>query len=561
MTEKIRNAMAVFEEDAAAGGQLLRSAMGADHKDFLLAAATLLKGQPESRGSQEVLKLLAASDQAVRQMSDPDLFSKEESIELARRVAGIEPQLDTKLVRLLPGRNGTASESATAATVERTLELLEAVSKCARILPALTHLLHDPNPRLRAKAALLMGRRVQNTQLVEGQMQGSDARVRANAIESLWGEKAMTASGVLWSAVKDKNNRVVGNALLGLYQARENGAVPRILKMAVDSAPLFRATAAWVMGQTADPRFLPVLEKLARDLYASVRKNAAKSTGLIRQSMGAAADNLQLRVLRSEQGEYQSVWIQAIGPDGATIRGLLPSQFVVWNGQNLVTDYEVIEHNTPGNVVAGLAVCREGALPAVTAGLEEKTPEHLWAITQIVSGGGEAADMAPAVYLADPNKLKATVADPPSKVLAGVETLAAIKSLLPAIIKIPGTRHLILFPESGFDSPTEIEPHIASATKHKVAIHAIVAGSPGNSLKSICDRTGGILVAIGDDADLGAEFQQLYSALSNHYVIRYRGEPAEGGATTVLRVQVYSGQGQGECSTAVTAATLSSVSA
>jgi hypothetical protein len=329
----------------------------------------------------------------------------------------------------------------------------------------------------------------------------------------------------------------------------------------VDSAPLFRATAAWVMGQTADPRFLPVLEKLARDLYASVRKNAAKSTGLIRQSMGAAADNLQLRVLRSEQGEYQSVWIQAIGPDGATIRGLLPSQFVVWNGQNLVTDYEVIEHNTPGNVVAGLAVCREGALPAVTAGLEEKTPEHLWAITQIVSGGGEAADMAPAVYLADPNKLKATVADPPSKVLAGVETLAAIKSLLPAIIKIPGTRHLILFPESGFDSPTEIEPHIASATKHKVAIHAIVAGSPGNSLKSICDRTGGILVAIGDDADLGAEFQQLYSALSNHYVIRYRGEPAEGGATTVLRVQVYSGQGQGECSTAVTAATLSSVSA
>jgi hypothetical protein len=547
MTEKIRAAMAAFEEDAAAGGQLLRSAMGADHKDFLLAAATLLKGQPESRGSQEVLKLLAASDQAVKQMSDPDLFSKEESVELARRVASIEPQLDTKLVRLLPGRSGTASESASAGTVERTLELLEAVSKCARILPALTHLLHDPNPRLRAKAALLMGRRVQNTQLVEGQMQGSDARVRANAIESLWGEKAMAASSVLWSAVKDKNNRVIGNALLGLYQARENGAVPRILKMAVDSAPLFRATAAWVMGQTADPRFLPVLEKLARDLYASVRKNAAKSTALIRHSMGAAADNLQLRVLRSEQGEYRSVWIQAFGPDGATIRGLLPSQFVVWNGPNLVTDYEVIEHNTPENVVAGLALCREAAVPAVTAGLEQKTPEHLWAITQFLSGGGEAADVAPAVYLADPNKLKATMADPPSKVMAGVETLAAIKSLLPAIIKIPGSRHLILFPESAFDAPTEIEPHIALAIKHRVAIHAIVAGSPADSLKSICSRTGGIVAAIGDDADLGAEFQQLYSALSNHYLIRYREDPAEGGATTVLRVQVYSGQGQGEC--------------
>ena len=558
MTEKIRKAMEVCEEDPSAGGKQLRELMSTGMEEFLRAAAEL-KNESESRGSAEILKLLASSDQALKHMSDPDLFSKDESVELARRLASVEPQLDTKLVRLLPGRSSTDPESTTSAAVERTLELLDAVSKCARIVPGLTHLLQDPNPRLRAKAALLMGRRVQNTHMVESQMYGPDARVRANAIESLWGEKAMAATSVLWSAAKDKNNRVVGNALLGLYQAKDTGAITRILSMAVDSKPLFRATAAWVMGQTVDPRFLPVLEKLGKDLYASVRKNAAKATALIRDSMGTP-DNLQLRLLRSEQGEQRSIWIQVSGPDDEVLRGLLPSQFIVSNDQRLVTDYEVVEHNTGEIVIAGLAVCGDAALRAVTASLEQKVPEHLWAIAQFQPGSGETADIAPAVYLTDPNKLKASIAEP-ANVNAGSGTLAAIKSLLPEMVKIQGSRRLILFPESAPDPGAEIEPHIASAIKHGVAIHAIVNGSPADWLKNVCDKTGGILVTLRDDVDLAVEFQRLYSGLTNHYRIRYRDDPAENAAAPVLKIQVYCGQGRGECSTSITASSPALVSA
>src|SRR5205823_15021061 len=132
---------------------------------------------------------------------------------------------------------------------------------------------------------------------------------------SLWGGTGPSASGVLWSAVKDTNNRVAGNALLGLYQLRDQNAAGHIIAMAADPQPLFRATAAWTMGQTSDPRFLPSLEKLARDLYASVRKNAVKSRDSI-EALTNTETSLQLQVLRQQGAAHRRrmVSIQALGP-------------------------------------------------------------------------------------------------------------------------------------------------------------------------------------------------------------------------------------------------------
>src|SRR5262249_13570005 len=162
------------------------------------------------------------------------------------------------------------------------LELLEVVSFCARLVPPLTRLLGDPNPRLRAKAALLLGRSVQNSRLIEICLQQQDPRVRANVIESLWSGANASSTSVLRSAAKDPDNRVVGNALWGLYQLQDRSAASLMIAMGADPRPSFRASAAWTMGQTAHPRFLPALDKLARDLFAPVRKNASKALENIR---------------------------------------------------------------------------------------------------------------------------------------------------------------------------------------------------------------------------------------------------------------------------------------
>src|SRR5207253_4667933 len=108
----------------------------------------LVESERDAPGYQLLMTLLTRSDQLVNQLCDPDAFSKEASIELARQLVVFDPKLDTRLVRLLPGRDRTLSSPADCATIERVLELLEVVSFCARIVPPLARLLGDPNPRL-----------------------------------------------------------------------------------------------------------------------------------------------------------------------------------------------------------------------------------------------------------------------------------------------------------------------------------------------------------------------------------------------------------------------------
>src|SRR5260370_19854081 len=131
MTEQIELAMQVCADDRPAGRLALQSLMDEDRATFLRAALAL-RSDPDAAGYEELMKLLAQSDELARQLCDPDSFTREASIELARQMGQFEPQLDTKLVRLLPGRDGAVSDSANSAAIERILELLDVVSPSAR---------------------------------------------------------------------------------------------------------------------------------------------------------------------------------------------------------------------------------------------------------------------------------------------------------------------------------------------------------------------------------------------------------------------------------------------
>ena len=559
MTEEIGLAMQTCAEDPSAGESTLHDLMSLDRERFVRASLPLLRTDRDGPGYQCLVKLLARSDQLMDHLCDPDCFSKEVAIELARQIVQFEPQLDTRLVQLLPGRNSTLSNTSNYATIERVLELLEVVSKSARIVPPLAHLMSDPNPRLRAKAALLIGRRVGNSRLAEGFLQQEDPRVRANAVESLWGDTASSAGSVLRLAAKDANNRVVGNALIGLYQLQDRSAVGQILAMSVDRSPLFRTTAAWAMGQTSDPRFLPALEKLARDLFASVRKNASKAIEGIR-ARTTTATRLELQVLRRRDtpGGRLSLSIQALGPEGDSMRALRPDQFILWEDQNLVMDYEVMEHANGGWLAVGFALCAGGdisgellqsAEEAVLGCLTLKTKEHSWALAKFVSTGEQPppgqtppSDVRgeSAIYMAEAGKLEKSIAKSPTETQFGGAALAAFRSLLPGALKMPGTRHLILLAASDFISSPEIEEQVDNAIVTKVTIHAIVVGTPHPSLINLCRRTEGILMIAADSTELAAAFRRLYLALMSQYEIRFR-------AQLPVNLQIYCEEGWGEC--------------
>ena len=546
MTEQIELAMQVCADDRPTGQRTLRSLMSENREGFI-EAALALESRPDAPGYEDLMKLLAQSDELVSQLCNPDAFTREASIELARQIVPFESQLDTKLVRLLPVR-----EAANSATIERILDLLEAVSTSPKIVNPLAYLMRDPNPRLRSKATLLIGRRVQNTRLAEGCLKHQgDSRVRASAVESLWGVSSAAVGEVFRSAAKDLNNRVKGNALLGLYRLGDQGSIASILAMAADPKPLFRATAAWTMGQTADPRFLPTLEKLARDLYASVRKNAAKAIALMPER-GKTQDRLELSALRREEvqdGRCRQ-FIQAIGPEGEPMRGLAPGQFILWQDQKLVTNYQAIERDITEPLRVGFVLCQDGGISgdvlksaeeAVLGCLVLKRPVHRWAFGRFASGGSAGSSIEPAVFLPDAGKLQKSVEESPMETNLVSTTMAALGWLLPGVLKASGKRHLILLAAGQFVPPPEMEAYAASALESKVALHAVTWGSPNPSLKSMCQRTEGFVVEAADASELAAAYRKLYMAMMHHYEILFRPEQ------TPARLEVSCDAGHGEC--------------
>src|SRR5437868_11625274 len=105
MMEKLRSAMESCAVDSGAGLRLL---FDEDLETFVRASAELLQSEADSPGREHLLKLLAASDQVVRRMCDPDFFSAEESAEFTRRLARVDPRIETKLVRMMPRPDSAA---------------------------------------------------------------------------------------------------------------------------------------------------------------------------------------------------------------------------------------------------------------------------------------------------------------------------------------------------------------------------------------------------------------------------------------------------------------------
>jgi HEAT repeat protein len=120
-------------------------------------------------------------------------------------------------------------------------------------------------------------------------MADEDARVRANFVEGLWNRPDADSRAVFRRALEDPDHRVVGNAVAGLHRLGEARAVvAHVGKMARRPEPLFRAAAAWVMGQTGEHRYSAILRQMVRDPDPLVRSNALRSLRRINQTEAGA---------------------------------------------------------------------------------------------------------------------------------------------------------------------------------------------------------------------------------------------------------------------------------
>lgn len=246
---------------------------------FLNEGIRILIEADDSAGYRFLAALLVKSPGVFEKVTDRWELTREQALSVSKRLHRADQNFDTKLTGLLPGEDNSYRPFALRGeNAERALEILDEISPGRRIVPIMRHLTRHPDSKISSKAALLIGKRLQNLAWARRVItESTDARLRANAIETMWGLNTPDVIDLFRECLADWDNRVVGNAIIGLHRAGEAETMDMAARIAADPSPKLRMTAAWAIGQIGDPALVRVLSPLAKDSHPEVRRAALRS--------------------------------------------------------------------------------------------------------------------------------------------------------------------------------------------------------------------------------------------------------------------------------------------
>ncbi len=536
-----------FDRDAAGYGQRIRKLLKADREAFYAGAIEILRTRDESRGAQYLLSVLAADELLLRALCEPTL-TKEQALALARAAVQAGVMADVVLAKNLSEHAASIGDGACPPDIQRLMDVLADISDGSRVLPFLISLSRQANPYLQSKAVLMIGRINRNVKWVQSRLMEADPRVRANAIEALWGIDTEEARRLLRSAGRDGNNRVAGNALMALYRLGDGWAIPELFKMADHESRRFRATAAWIMGETGDPRFTRTLARMVGEPNTAVRTRAFAALGQIRAATAQARQAGERRVVARFQRNRRSGWhelhLEVTSMEGREQVRVLPTQLILVEDGREVVNYSFEERQ----VRPSLAVTfifprssepgtpfRRGALHA----LEWKRPSDLWAMAPYIpsvrslhtSLAGEEINFEPV----EPSALE----DIPPQFISDMEVLRAgfdkfapkgdCTNLWGAIrrsVQIEGgpargKRHLVLYSQSEAGQPVDYPALTSTAMASRTSVHAVsLIANP--ALEGLCQATQGTFQAVASEDEVVVVVEQICLSLLARYTVRYQ---------------------------------------
>ncbi len=275
---------------------------------------------PESPGANHLIRLAVNEPRILSRSVDPGCLPSADAIQLVAKMQAIDPHTDVRLLQLL-------LDSTDAYCSPRLLEIVAEVSDGNRIRILLPRLLRHADARVRSKAALLIRRFSQNRGWLDQTLDDADPRVRANAIEALWGIESSSALRVFRTAAKEEHVRVAANGIVGLHRAGDLDAARLASSMARHCVANFRAAAAWAMGECQDARFLAVLGQMLEETEGPVRRNALRATVRIRKMIANLRAQGELQVSANLDHDNLAVGVRAA--DGSHVPALPATAFVV----------------------------------------------------------------------------------------------------------------------------------------------------------------------------------------------------------------------------------------
>lgn len=258
----IRELEKVFVENPKLGHEQLRLLKSEQHAEFLRQAIELLE-EGSSNSFSQVLRQFCREDSAnlKQMMFAADLLTLDEAARLLRISSKGDPAYQVHLMASVKSEIEKAGAGYFGKDYTRMLDILSKAVDPERMGSMLASLVNHPDERLRSKVALMargLGRALPKRSEL---MRDPDPRVRANTVESFWGQRDPDTIQFFKDAVADEHHRVAANALYGLYQAGEIAAVRGILKMVRDPDLGRQLSGIWLIGQTSDPRFTSVVHE------------------------------------------------------------------------------------------------------------------------------------------------------------------------------------------------------------------------------------------------------------------------------------------------------------
>jgi hypothetical protein len=401
----------------------------------------------------------------------------------------------------------------------------------------------------------MIGRGSLSAKWVMGRLSESDPRVRANAVESLWGVDTPEARTLLSFAVNDSNSRVVGNALLGLYYLGDSSVLTDVVKLVGAISPLFRASAAWVMGEAGDPRFTEALRRMISDPDAAVRKRAFAALGQIKTANAqpplGERWHLAGRMLAGESLKgLRRLLLAVAAEDMRDQPKVAPLQFILSEGGQYVTSYQAAAKPLPESmsVVFVIPRSREAAGGAFFEGLLHclrwKRPSDLWSVLPYIptedGGAPPPPDPDPPSFTANSDALGAALRETPKRLDCTDLWTAVWRAAKKDGGQSRGKRHVIVF-SSAAEGRAAGHGLIANLQGTRIPVQVIASG-PNEQLKDFCGRTH-TLFRVGAEEDLVEIVEQAYLSLLARYEITYQPLTAEA-ADLKVRIQTPTGWGE-----------------
>jgi hypothetical protein len=561
-TTKLEALVESFDRDTLSARNQIRELLENDPTEFQDGALRVFKSLATSRGAQFVVGLLLSSNNFVPTLCDATLNLRE-AVSMARMALQLDPMLDANLAKKLADE---AAVGGPVANFGRLLDVLGEISTGSRITPSLMRLLRSPDPEMRSKVVLLIGRSIKSVQWVQNRLAETDPRTRANAVETLWGMETVEARKLLRTVARDGHNRVAANALIALYRMGDVWTIPELFKMAASDSPMFRASAAWAMGESGDPRFSETLARMVGESNAIVRKRAFSALSRLKAAVTMTRQGREWRVAgRSLQGagstrltgilrrEPRQFSLEVTCTDASPPPQLLATQFILTEDRQPISHYQVEMCPVPEVLEATLLFPRPtdsgrpGWIQGAIDGLRYKRPADLCS-SMFYLAGGDTPETTPnsPKFSSDRDAIVAAIEKPPGKMECAPFWNCLRTALRAATPSARVARHLIVYNQSSAKPPEDMAPMFSAAMSSNTAVH-VVSLTSSATLEELCRRTRGSFDLAQSPDELSHLVEQTYLGLLPRFLVTCL--PAPG--SRKLKFRVFDPTGWGEITIAL----------